>query len=155
MYGVDGERETHPHETTGAIAEDGDCGADETEADENASQKVAAKSNVAASITLTADERLTYDVPGYDGGSATLNLPKSTANNVLFHNESAELRRLSIDTAGATAAEDRQVVCTALVEEGGTQLLTVRFDKPGFAAEIPYQFTVPGVDGAVLPVVVP
>ena len=154
-YGLNGERTTHPHETTGAIAEDGDCGADETEADEDASQNVAAKASVAVSITLTADGRLTYDVPGYDGGSATLNLPKSTDNNVLFHNESAELRRLSIDTAGATAAEDRHVVCTALVEEGGTQLLTVRFDKPGFAAEVPYQFIVPGVDGAVVPVVVP
>ena len=94
-------------------------------------------------------------MPGYDGGSATLNLPTSTANNMLFHNESAELRRLSIDTAGAAAAEDRHVVCTALVEEGGMQMLTVRFDKPGFAAENAYQFTVPGVDGAVLPVVVP
>lgn len=155
VYGLSGERTTHHHETTGAIAEDGDCGADETEADEDASQNVAAKANVAASITLTAEDQLTYTVPGYDGGSATLNLPKSTANNVLFTNESAEPRRLSIDTAGATAAADRRVVCTALVEEGGTQLLTVHFAKSGFAAEIPYEFTVPGVDGAVLPVVVP
>ena len=155
VYGVDGERETHHHETTGAIAEDGDCGAEETEADENASQNVAAKSNVSATITLTADEQLTYTVPGYDGGTATLNLPRSTANNILFRNESDEHRRLSIDTAGATAVEDKQVVCTALVEHGGMQMLTVRFDKPDFASENGYQFTVPGVDEAVLPVVVP
>jgi hypothetical protein len=154
-YGLNGERETHHHETTGAIAEDGDCGADETEADENASQNVAAKSNVAATVTLTADDRLTFTVPGFDGGLAGLTLPRSTSNNVLFRNDSAEHRRLSIDTAGATAAEDKRVVCTALVEEGGVQLLTVRFDKPGFAAENAYQFTVPGVEGAVLPVVVP
>jgi hypothetical protein len=155
VYGVDGERATHAHETTGAIAEDGDCGAEETEADENASQNVADKSNVAASITLTADERLSYTVPGYDGGTATLNLPRSTPNNVLFSNESDELRRLSIDTAGATAAEDKQVVCTALVETGGMQMLTVEFDTPEVAAENVYQFTVPGVEEAVLPVVVP
>jgi hypothetical protein len=154
-YGVDGERETHPHETTGAIAEDGDCGAEETEADENASQKVADKSNVAASITLTADERLTYTVPGYDGGTATLNLPRSTPNNILFSNDADEPRRLSIDTAAATAAEDKRVVCTALVEKGGMQMLTVRFDTPEFAVENVYEFTVPGVDEAVLPVVVP
>jgi len=155
-YGLNGERTTHHHETTGAIAEDGDCGADETEADENASQNVAAKSNVAATITLTADEQLTYTVPGFDGGGfADLTLPRSTSNNVLFRNDSEEHRRLSIDTAGATAAEDKRVVCSALVEEGGVQLLTVRFDKPSFAAENPYQFTVPGVDGAALPVVVP
>ncbi len=48
VYGLNGERETHHHETTGAIAEDGDCGAEETEADEDASQNVAAKANVAA-----------------------------------------------------------------------------------------------------------
>jgi hypothetical protein len=155
VYGVEGERETHEHETTAAIAADGDCGAEETEADENASQTVAAKSNVAASITLTADDRLTYTVPGYDGGTATLNLPRSTDNNVLFYNESDEHRRLSIDTAGATAAEDKRVVCTALVEHGGVQMLTVRFDKPDFASENGYQFIVPGVDEAILAVVVP
>ncbi len=155
VYGVDGERETHHHETTGEIAEDGDCGAEETEADEDASQSVAAKSNVSATITLTAEERLTYTVPGFDGGTATLTLPRSTPNNVLFRNDSEEHRRLSIDTAGATAAEDKQVVCTALVEQGGMQMLTVRFDKPDFASENGYQFIVPGVDEAVLPVVVP
>jgi hypothetical protein len=154
-YGINGERETHHHETTGAIAEDGDCGAEETEADEDASQNVAAKSNVAATITLTDDEQLTYTVPGFDGGSASLTLPRSTANNVLFRNESAEHRRLSIDTAGAAATADRRVVCTALVDDGGVQMLTVRFDKPGFAVENGYQFTVPGVDDALLPVVVP
>jgi hypothetical protein len=82
-------------------------------------------------------------------------LPRSTANNVLFRNESDEHRRLSIDTAGATAAPDKRVVCTALVEEGGVQMLTVRFEKPGFATEAGYQFSVPGVDEAVLEVVVP
>ena len=93
--------------------------------------------------------------PGSTAGSATLNLPRSTANNILFRNDSDEHRRLSIDTAGATAVEDKQVVCTALVEQGGVQMLTVRFDKPDFASENGYQFTVPGVDEAVLPVVVP
>ena len=46
-YGLNGERTTHHHETTGAIAEESECGAEETEADEHASQNVAAKSNVA------------------------------------------------------------------------------------------------------------
>lgn len=154
-YGLNGERETPRHETTGAIAEDGDCGADETEADEHASQSVAAKASVAATVTLTADERLTFTEPGIDAGTSTLTLPRSNANNVLFRNESDEHRRLSIDTAGASAVPDKRVMCTALVEEGGVQLLTVMFAKPSFAAEIGYQFTVPGVDEAVLDVVVP
>ena len=154
-YGLSGERETHHHETTRAIAEDGDCGAEETEADENASQTVSAKADVAATVTLTADERLEYTVPGFDGGTATLNLPRSTANNVVFRNESDEERRLSVDTAGATEPDEKRVACTALVEEGGVQLLTVRFDKPGGLTQTGYQFTIPGVDGAVLDVVVP
>ena len=154
-YGLSGERETHEHETTGAIAEDGDCGAEETDADEHASQTVAAKASVAATVTLTADERLTFTEPGVDGTTRQLTLPRSNANNVLFRNESDEHRRLSIDTAGATEATDKRVLCTALVEEGGTQLLTINFAKPSFAADNGYQFTVPGLDEAVLDVVVP
>jgi hypothetical protein len=154
-YGVNGERETHHHETTAAIAEDGDCGADETEADEDASQTVAAKADVAATVTLTADETLTFDEPGAGGPTGVLTLPRSNTNNVLFRNDSEEERRLSIDTAGATAAADKRLLCTPLVGEGGVQMLTVRFDKPSFAAENGYQFTVPGVDDAVLEVVVP
>ena len=48
-------------------------------------------------------------------------------------------------------------VCTALVEEGGVQLLTFQIDRPSFALEaegLEYEFTVPGSD-ATLGVVVP
>jgi hypothetical protein len=41
-----------------------------------------------------------------------------------------------------------------LVEEGGQQLLTVVFERPSYAVEDGYAFTVPGTD-ASLEVVVP
>jgi hypothetical protein len=63
---------------------------------------------------------------GYDGGSATLNLQTSTDNNVLFNNEVVRTAPSVDRHLGCGGAEDRTVVCTALVEEGGTQLLTVR-----------------------------
>ena len=46
IAGLNGEREIEEHHTTGYIAEQGECGAEETEADEHASQTVAGKSNV-------------------------------------------------------------------------------------------------------------
>ena len=53
------------------------------------------------------------------------------------------------------AAEDApERICTSLVEEGGTQLLTVEFSTPSIALEEGYAFTVPGSDAEV-EVVVP
>ena len=45
--------------------------------------------------------------------------------------------------------------CTQLAEEGGTQLMTFSIPVPSWAAEEPYSFTVPGVDGAEVEVIVP
>ena len=50
--GLNGERETHPHDTPGDIAADGECGTEETEADDLASQSVAGKANIAAELTF-------------------------------------------------------------------------------------------------------
>ena len=50
---------------------------------------------------------------------------------------------------------ETKTFCTALVDEGGVQLLTIVFPKPSFAVESGYQATVPGVDTAVVEVVVP
>jgi hypothetical protein len=158
--GINGERETHEHETTGTLAEEDQCGVEETEADENASQTVAAKSNVAAELIYDGSE-LEADVPGFDGDFETLQLPRSTPTNVLFRNESDGEARLVLelhpaeDANGVVAGPER--VCTALVEEGGVQLITFEFDRPSFALEadgVAYEFTVAGSD-ATLGVVVP
>ena len=164
VAGLDGERDIHPHETTATLAEEGQCGPEETEADEKASQTVAAKSSLAATITLGEDGTLSYQQPGADLGG-DLQLPRSTPVNVLFRNTSDEERRLVIDTgptgsdAGSAQVDAEQpetrVVCTALVEPDGEQLLTLVFAKPSFAVEGGFAFTVPGVDTATVPVVVP
>ena len=65
---LEGERELHPHETTGALADDGECdNSDETEADEHASQTVAAKANLTAEVILRDDETLVAKNLGVTG----------------------------------------------------------------------------------------
>ena len=58
----------------------------------------------------------------------------------------------SVDQDGVALGPER--LCTALVDEGGVQLLTVYFQNPSFAVEGGYEFTVPGTD-ASLEVTVP
>ena len=152
VAGLNGEREIHPHETTGALAEENACGTEETEADENASQTVASKSNLAAEITYEGGE-LHADVPGFDGDFDELTLLRSNPSNVMFRNESPGHARLvielhpEIDDNGVPLGPER--LCTALVEEGGMQLLTVVFDRPSFAVEEGYAFVVAGSDAEV------
>lgn len=154
--GLNGEREIEVHHSTAYIAEEDECGPEETEADEKASQTVSSKSNLAAEITFDGSE-LTADVPGYDGDFAELTLPRSNPSNILFRNEGSEPARLVIEmhppeVDGEPTGPER--LCTALVEEGGVQLLTIEFDQPSIAVEEGYEFTVPGSD-ATLGVVVP
>lgn len=157
VAGLNGEREIEPHHTTGDLAEQNDCTADETEADVNASQSVAAKSNAAAEITFANDE-LVADEPGFDGNFDELTIARSNPSNVLFHNESVTPARLvidlhpAVDDNGLPLGPER--VCTALVEEGGTQLLTIVIDRPSIAVAEGYAFYVPG-SNAELAVVVP
>jgi hypothetical protein len=151
---VSGERDMHVIETTAALAERGRCGTEPSEADKKASQTVAAKSNQAATVTLTAQGTLSVSVPGFNESTRSVTLPRSNPNNVLFRNQSDHERRLVIDI-GPSGDMDSKTLCTALVEPGAVQLLTVMFDKPSFAVEGGHQFTVPGVETAVLEVVVP
>ena len=155
--GLHGERETHPHHTPGDIAEENECGDEETEADDLASQSVAAKANVAAELTFDGSQ-LTYNLPGYNGTSAGLTVPRSTPTNILFINDADDDARLVIemhprlDDNGQPTGPER--ICTPLGEPGSTQFLTLEFALPSAAVEGGYQFTVPGSD-ATLPVVVP
>jgi hypothetical protein len=157
VYGLIGERETHPHHTPGDIAEENECGPEETEADELASQNVAGKSSVAAEVIFDGAE-LRYDLPGYDGESAGLTLPRSTPSNILFRNDGDDDVRLAIemhprvDEDGVALGPER--ICTPLGEPDSVQFLTLYFQLPSSAVEGGYEFTVPGTD-ATLPVVVP
>ena len=157
IAGLNGERDIHPHHTTGDLAEENECSTEETEADEKASQTVAAKSNLAAEVIYENGE-LRADVPGFDGDFDALTLPRSNPANVLFRNESGEHARLvidlhpEIDDNGVALSAER--LCTALVDSGGAQLLTVVIGRPSFAVEEGFAFTVAGSD-AELEVIVP
>jgi len=161
---VDGQREIHEHETVQELSEVGICESpDEFEADENASQSVAATASATAMVTLGADDQLTFTVPGQTPMVTTqLTLNRSSTSNIIFRNQSETERRLSLDLGTETVegpdGEQEEVPnqsCTTLVEEGGEQLLTVSIPVPSTAVPGGYHFFVPGVEGAELEVVVP
>ena len=164
--GLDGERDIHVHETTSGLSEEGEdicLSPDEFEADEKASQSVAATAAVAARITLGADGQLTYTVNGpVEQGATALTLPRSNPSNVLFVNNSDEERRLSLDLGTRTiTAEDGTeeeipfTECTALVKPDGQQNKTLTIGAPSIVAPDGYFFFVPGVESARLELVVP
>ena len=144
----------------------GECDlTDETEADENASQSVSAKASLAGRVILESDGTLVADNAGVTGSEDVFVVTRSTPTNVLFVNNSGEDRRLfldlgtrpEVDEAGAPI-EDTAVpfqFCTALVEDGGRQLMTFSIPTASAFAETPYVMTVPGVEGAEVGVLVP
>jgi hypothetical protein len=164
---LEGERELHPHETTGVLAEDGECDTpDETEADENASQNVAAKANLTAEVVLGEDESLVAHNLGVTGDQDTVVVTRANPTNVLFINDTDEERRLvldlgvraEVDEATGDTIPDTEVpaqLCTQLTEEGGSQLLTFSIPTSSSYADSPYRLFVPGVDGAEVEVLVP
>lgn len=155
--GLKGERHIESHLTTGDLAAKDECTAEETEADHDASQTVASKSNVGAEIVFENDE-LVADVSGFGGDFDALTVVRSNPTNVLFHNESHHHARLVLDLHPALDGDGQPVgperVCTALVDPGGTQLLTVVINRPSIAVDGGFAFVVPGSD-AELKVVVP
>lgn len=160
---LSGERDIERHETTGDLAAEGECAtADETHADENASRSVAAKANLFAVVTLHEDGTLTARHFDATSDTDTLTFQRSNSTNVRFRNESGEERRLVLQYAERDENEETgefEVVpaqlCTALVEEDASQLLTFTIGWPSTADDEPFQFVVPGVDGAAIEVVVP
>ncbi len=162
----EGERDLHPHETVGDLAVLGECDlTDETEADENASQSVSAKASLAGRVILEPDGTLVVDNAGVTGSQDVLVVTRASPTNVLFVNRSGEERRLfldlgtqpEVDESGAPI-DDTAVpfqFCTALVEDGGRQLMTFSIPTASAYAEAPYVMTVPGVEGAEVGVLVP
>lgn len=136
------------------------------EADKKASQTVALKANV-VTIVLQADGQLAFDVPGpTEENPQGITIPRSNPTNFIFRNEAGdgEERRLSVDF-GIDDDEHRDMECTPLTEDDGSQLLTLTVGQPSFAAEgvengptadaTDYWFFVPGVDTAKLRLLVP
>jgi hypothetical protein len=161
--GLSGEREIKEHETTEGLEEEGVeiCTSPEKfEADEKASQSVGATAAVAAIITLGEDGVLTYQLNGPSAqGSVGITLPRSNPNNIVFRNNADEERRLSVSLGTDVDEETDDVVpnyeCTALVETGGAQNITLIPRVPSITAEDGFFFFVPGVDGARIDLIVP
>ena len=163
---LSGERDIEEHHTTADAAAEGECAtAEELHSDENASQNVAAKANILAQITLREDGTLVARALGLEE-STQLFVQRSNVTNVRFRNETEEERRLvlnlgeraAVDEATEETIPDETVPvqhCTALVEEGGSQFMTFTIPGPSSAADSPYTFTVPGVDGQAIEVIVP
>jgi len=161
--GLDGERDVHIIETTADLVDEGICESpEEFEADERASQSVAAIAAVAATITLAENGELTFTVNGpRPQGATALTLPRSNTNNVLFSNKSGEDRRLTLNLGPASAGsgDDEDSAphqeCTTLVEHDGVQNLSLVIGLPSSAVEGGYSFFVPGVDSAEIELIVP
>jgi|HigsolmetaAR201D_1030396.scaffolds.fasta_scaffold03599_7 hypothetical protein len=151
---LEGEREMHHVETTAELAEQGACTTtEETGADENASQSVAAKSSIAAVVTLREDGTLVARNIGLRGITDRVITQRANITNIRFVNETDEPRRLVLDLGSSAEGEEGAApaqLCTQLVEEGGSQLLTFSIPTPSIYAETPYRFIVPGVDTAEL-----
>jgi hypothetical protein len=164
---LEGERDTEAHETTGGLAAAGECAnPDETAADEDASQSVAAKANLTAEIVLQSDDTLVAKTQGVTGEQTTLVVVRNNPTNVRFVNDSQEPRRLVLDLGTRPAVdeatgdtvpdtEEPNQICTSLVDDGGSQFLTFTIPRSSSLAAQPYRFFVPGVDGAVMEVLVP
>lgn len=150
VMAIDGERPIEAHEV--AATDPAICSSNaETEFDHNASQTVAAKSNVAATLTLSGGV-LTAQQLGIGGGLSTITLQRAADSHIIFVNEDAEPARLTAQVGRETAS----FTCTALVEDGGRQLLTIRIPESTPAGtESPYTLAVPGLESSTISIVVP
>ena len=163
---LEGERELHPHETTDDLAAEGECDtAEETEADEHASQTVAAKANVTAEVTLNEDGTLVAQNLGVTGDQDTVVVTRSNPTNVLLpqrEQRGAPARARPRHAAGARRGgrgdprhRDAQPAVHRARRGWRQPAADVPIPTPSSVADSPYAFFVPGVEGARLEVVVP
>ena len=159
VMAIDGERHIEEHviiENDPSIC----ASNDETEADHNASQTVAAKSNVAATVVFK-DGQLYAQVIGIAEPQRTITLPLGNPSNIMFRNLSDEDVRLTANLGSfqtdvnGTAVTQKPVTCTTLVEPDGRQFMTLKFVKSSRWTDEPYTLVVPGVEGASIEIVVP
>ncbi|MEK7426643.1 MAG: hypothetical protein AAB131_22710 [Actinomycetota bacterium] len=161
VMAIDGQRQIHAHDII--EADPAVCASNaEAEVDEKGSQSLAAKSNVAATLYFE-NGRLSAQVIGIPGRVTTITLPRSTPSNIVFRNLDAEPVRLTANLGtfetdvevNGEFIKQSPLTCTTLVEQDGRQFLTITFAKASSGSLAPYSLVVPGVDGAVVEVVVP
>ncbi len=119
----------------------------ETENVRNASNAVANKSATIATVVRTADGSLRIFVDGRPTGLLTV--PRSLFADLLFRNDAPGAAKLetvvqkSVTLADGTSALEPETLETVTIDTGKTQLLTVRYPKPG-----QYEITAVAVDGS-------
>ena len=149
------------HETATYSNEADNCGAEATEADDASSQAIAAKSNMVATIVLE-NGKLRADAVGVPDGQPSVTLQRSNPSLIRFINRDPERRRLVADlgveiTNAGTADELKVPVkyCTQLTRQDGVQFLTFKAKQSSVASGQAFAFTVPGLDGQSVEIVVP
>lgn len=158
---LNGERE----ELTVAAAEDHfaerPCGEEAEVADESPIRAVSAKSSIAATVTLK-DGVLYAEMDGFSGPLSSISLQRSWNSSILFQNEDSGEHRMIVtygktveDLGGGVKKETVLQTCTALVTEGGQQIVVVNVPQPSYASAEPYTISVTGVEGASIEVMVP
>jgi len=165
VMAIDGQREIHEHPTTQSddsavceLAEEGP--GEQAEIDELGSQAVASKASVGITVVLE-DGKLTAYEQAISGPQDPVTISRGNVVNVIFKNRDPEKRRLTVkmgefeEEINGTIVKQRPKVCTTLVRQAGSQILTFRFTKPDIASAEPYSFSVPGLPGASIEIVVP
>jgi len=143
-----------------------ECGVEKSKYfDKKAMKTLSLRSNVAAVIELR-DGRLTANVYGFSGPQQDVSVPRANPVTFIFRNfDDAERRMVaSLGTAMAATAQttggkvahgSENETCTQLIPSGAEQALTITYNKPSIAQEMPFTLSVPGVEGQSIEVVVP
>jgi hypothetical protein len=167
VMAVDGQRTIDAHPTTKtdngaacALPEEGP--GEQAEVDEKGSQSVASKAGIGITVVLE-NGKLTAHELALPGTLQTVTVSRGNIVNVIFKNKDPEKRRLTVNMGefetdvNGTAVKTRPKVCTTLVRgKDGSQFLSFVLPKPSAATpNLPYSFTVPGVDGAEIAIKVP
>jgi hypothetical protein len=158
---LDGERE----QLVEAAAEDHfahrACGTESDYSDKKPARSVAAKSSVAAIVTLK-DGKLTATQDGFQGELSSITLARANPSLIIFRNEDPAKHRMVLsygkvveDLGGGVEREVALEACTSLIEKGNQQSVIVSIPKPSFASEEPYSITIPGLEGTAVEVLVP
>ncbi|CAB4813983.1 unannotated protein [freshwater metagenome] len=108
------------------------------------------------------DGVLYAEMDGFSGPLSSISLQRSWNSSILFQNEDAGEHRMIVtygktveDLGGGVKKETVLQTCTALVTEGGQQVVVVNVPKPSYASAEPYTISVTGVEGASIEVMVP
>ncbi len=166
VMAISGERTIEKHDTTStqehaacSLAEEGP--GTQAEIDDRGSQAVASKASIGITVELQGG-KLTAHQLGVDAPQNPVTVSRGNIVNVIFKNHDPERRRLTVnmgeftEDVNGTPVTKQPKTCTTLVRQDGSQFLSFVFPKPSRASVAkPYSFTVPGVDGAEVKIVVP